>query len=53
MMYSAAHIAHYFLTEPGRDSRFGTLTNMKLQKLVYYAKVWSLVDGNDIVVRQR
>ncbi len=48
-MYSAAHIAHYFLTGPGRNGRFGVLTNMKLQKLVYYTKVWSLIDGNNIV----
>lgn len=34
---------------PGSRHPFGKPTHMKLQKLVYYTKVWSIVDGNDIV----
>lgn len=48
-MYKPNDIVAYLLNGPGRDKRFGGLTNMKLQKLVYYIKVWSIVDGSDVV----
>ena len=45
--HSALHIANYILGVYG--TRFSGLTNMKLQKLVYYVKAWSMVSGADIV----
>ena len=44
---TALDVAEYFLWRVGKEKRFftkekKTLTNKKLQKLVYYAQVWSL-----------
>ena len=49
MQYTALQIASYFLAGPSSGARFGELTHLKLQKLVYYTKVWSIIDGADIV----
>lgn len=49
MLYTALQIASYFLAGPGSKHPFGTPTHMKMQKLVYYTKVWSIVDGEDVV----
>lgn len=44
-MKSALDIAHYFL---GRVDKYvgETISHLKLQKLVYYAQVWSLIPRN-------
>lgn len=41
---SALEVAYYFLKLAKADPKFGkTVTNKKLQKLLYYAQVWHLV----------
>jgi uncharacterized phage-associated protein len=45
-MPSALDVAQYIL-----DHR-GPMTAMKLQKLVYYVQVWSIVWGDDIMFPQ-
>lgn len=41
-MYSAQDIANYFLTIVDRDDAGDALTNLKIQKLLYYAQGFSL-----------
>lgn len=41
-MYSAKDIANWFLCMTDRDAG-EAMTNLKLQKLVYYAQAWALV----------
>ena len=33
----------------GRAQAYGDVTPMKLQKILYYVKAWSLVDGHPLV----
>ena len=41
------HLAQYLVNQFGHVP--GGVTPMKLQKLLYYVKAWSLVDGEDLV----
>lgn len=43
-MYTVLDIAHYFIWRANSDEEFGeNITNLKLQKLLYYAQGFSLV----------
>ncbi len=42
---SALVVASYFIDKANREKK--KITNKKLQKLLYYAQVWSLVINND------
>ena len=48
MTYSADMIANEFL-----DGRFGEISPMKLQKLVYYSHAWSLALFDEPLIRDR
>jgi len=48
---SALRVAEYFIDKANRDKK--PLTNKKLQKLLYYAQVWSLVLNEEKLFSER
>lgn len=48
---SALYIAEYFIDKANRANK--PITNKKLQKLLYYAQVWSLVVNNEKLFSER
>jgi uncharacterized phage-associated protein len=48
---SAMQVAQYFIDRANRDGK--PITNKKLQKLVYYAQVWSLVLNKERLLPDR
>lgn len=48
---SALSVAEYFIDKANRENK--PITNKKLQKLVYYAQVWSLVINNEKLFPER
>jgi uncharacterized phage-associated protein len=48
---SALQVAEYFINKSNKESK--TITNKKLQKLLYYAQVWSLVLNDEKLFSER
>lgn len=48
---SALTVAEYFIDKANKENK--SITNKKLQKLLYYAQVWSLVLNNEKLFSER